>query len=87
VVIPDLVLGLAQSFVAFAGQLGDEHAACQGQWRLGIRMDRLRGVLPIDKLVRPGNPPGHPYTRDKYERITTASTEQLVAPLLRGLGR
>lgn len=92
-----VVLGLTQAFVALAGRLSDQYAAYQGQWQLGVRIDRLRGVVPMDKLVGPGNPPGHPYTRDEYERFTAASTEELVnaphaiterllAPLLRGLG-
>ncbi|WP_291408886.1 helix-turn-helix domain-containing protein [Actinophytocola sp.] len=92
-----VALGLTQAFAALAGRLADQYAAYQGQWRLGIRIDRLRGVVPMDKLASPGNPPGHPYTRDEYERVTSASTEELVnaphaiterllAPLLRGLG-
>jgi hypothetical protein len=97
-VIAMLVLGLAHSVAALAGRLADEHAAYQGQWRLGIRMDRLRGVVPLDLLQgHPLHRPGHPYTRDEYERVTSASTEELVnaphavaerlvAPLLRGLG-
>lgn len=97
-VIAMLVLGLAHSVAALAGRLADEHAAYQGQWRLGIRMDRLRGVVPLDLLQgHPLHRPGNPYTRDDYERVTSASTEELVnaphtvaerlvAPLLRGLG-
>jgi hypothetical protein len=96
-VIPMLVLGVTQSFAAFAGQLADQHAAYQGQWKLGIRMDRLRGSQPLDTVQNPFEWPGHPYTRDDYERITMATTEQLVntpravadqlvMPLLRGLG-
>ena len=97
-VIVMLVLGLAHSVAALAGRLGDAYAAYQGQWRLGIRMDRLRGAVPLDRLQgHPLHRPGHPYTRDEYERVTSASTEELVnaphavaerlvAPLLRGLG-
>jgi hypothetical protein len=97
-VIATLVLGLTHSVAALAGRLADEYAAYQGQWRLGIRMDRLRGVVPLDLLEgHPFHRFGHPYTRDAYERVTTASTEELVnaphavaerlvAPLLRGLG-
>lgn len=97
-VIAMLVLGLAHSVAALAGRLADEHAAYQGQWRLGIRMDRLRGVVPLDLLQgHPLHRPGNPYSRDEYERATSASTEELVntphavaerlvAPLLRGLG-
>jgi hypothetical protein len=97
-VIATLVLGLAHSVAALAGRLADEHAAYQGQWRLGIRMDRLRGAVPLDLLQ--GDPlgrPGNPYSRDEYERATSVPTEELVnaphavverlvAPLLRGLG-
>jgi hypothetical protein len=97
-VIAVLVLGLAHSVAALAGRLADEHGAYQGQWRLGIRMDRLRGVVPLDLLQgHPLHRPGNPYSRDEYERVTSASTEELVnaphavverlvAPLLRGLG-
>jgi hypothetical protein len=96
-VIAVVVLGLTQAFAALAGRLADHYAAYQGQWRLGVRIDKLRGVVPMDKLTAPGNPPGHPYTRDEYERVTSAATEELVnapyavterllAPLLRGLG-
>jgi hypothetical protein len=61
-------------------------------------VDRLRGAVPLDRLQgHPLHRPGHPYTRDEYERVTSASTEELVnaphavaerlvAPLLRGLG-
>jgi hypothetical protein len=98
VVIAVLVLGLAHSVATFAGRLADEHAAYQGQWRLGIRMDRLRGAVPLDLLQgHPLHRPGNPYSRHEYERVTSASTEELVnaphavaerlvAPLLRGLG-
>jgi hypothetical protein len=96
VVFPALVLGLTHSFVAFAGQLADQHAAYQGQWQLGIRMDRLRGARAWDKMQNLLTRSGPSYNRDDYERITTASTEQLVntpraiadqlvMPLLRGL--
>jgi hypothetical protein len=97
-VIAVLVLGLAHSVAALAGRLADEHGAYQGQWRLGIRMDRLRGAVPLDLLQgHPLDRPGNPYNRDEYERVTSASTEELVnaphavaerlvAPLLRGLG-
>lgn len=97
IVVPAMVRGLSHSFVAFAGQLADQHAAYQGQWHLGIRMDRLRGALASDKVEDDFRNAGHPYTRDDYERVTTATTEQLVntpeavadqlvMPLLRGLG-
>jgi hypothetical protein len=95
-VIAMLVLGLTHSVAALAGRLADEHGAYQGQWRLGIRMDRLRGAVPLDLLQDPLRRLGSPYSRDEYERVTSASTEELVnaphavverlvAPLLRGL--
>jgi hypothetical protein len=60
-------------------------------------MDRLRGAVPLDLLQDPLGRPGTPYSRDEYEKVTSASTEELinaphtvaerlVAPLLRGLG-
>ena len=97
-VIPMLVLGLTHAVAALAGRLADEHASYQGQWRLGLRMDRLRGAVPLDHLTGQGlGRPGSPYSRDDYQRVTSASTEELVvgpaavverlvAPLLRGLG-
>jgi hypothetical protein len=97
-VIAILVLGLTHSVTALAGRLADKHGGYQGQWRLGIRMDRLRGAVPLDLLQgHPLHRPGNPYSRDEYERATSASTEELanaphavaerlVAPLLRGLG-
>jgi hypothetical protein len=96
--IAAIVWGMANAFAAFAGRLGDRYAAYQGQWRLGIRLDRLQGVLPADRLIgAPFNRAGHAYTRDEYERVASASTEELinstnsvaerlVAPLFRGLG-
>ena len=98
VVVATLVLGLTHSAVGLAGRLADNHSAYQGQWRLGIRMDRLRGALPLDLVVGdPFHRIGHAYTRDEYEKTTSATTEELVnaphavterlvAPLLRGLG-
>jgi hypothetical protein len=97
-VIAALVLGLAYVLAALAGLLADQFAAYQGQWRLGLRMDRLRGAVPLDLLQgHPLNRPGNPYSRDEYEKVTSASTEELInaphavterlaAPLLRGLG-
>ena len=98
-VIAVLLLGLTHAVVALAGRLADEHAGYQGRWRLGVRMDRLRGAVPLDLLQGNvlGGRRGNPYSRGEYERVTTASTEELVvapevvterlvAPLLRGLG-
>lgn len=55
-----VMLGLTQAFAALAGRLADQYAAYQGQWRLGIRIDRLRGVVPMDMLTSPGNPQAIP---------------------------
>lgn len=96
-VIAMLVLGLTHFVVVLAGRLADEYVGYQGQWRLGIRMDRLRGAVPLDLLQDPLGRPGNPYSREEYEKVTSASTEELinaphavverlVAPLLRGLG-
>jgi Schlafen, AlbA_2 len=96
-VIVMLVLGLTHSVAALAGRLANEYAGYQGQWRLGIRMDRLRGAVPLDLLQDPLSQPGNSYSRGEYEKVTSASTEELlsaphavtgrlVAPLLRGLG-
>jgi hypothetical protein len=96
-VIAKLVLGLTHCVARLAGQLADEYTGYLGQWRLGIRMDRLRGAVPLDLLQDPLLQARHPYRRDEYEKVTSASTEELVnaphavaeglvAPLLRGLG-
>jgi hypothetical protein len=58
--------------------------------------DRLRAAVPLDLLQDPLRRLGSPYSRDDYERVTSASTEELVnaphavaerlvAQLLRGL--
>jgi len=97
-IIPMLVLGLTHSVAALTGRLADEFGAYQGQWRLGVRMDHLRGAAPLDFLqAGPFQAPGNPYSRDEYEKVTAAPTEELVnaphavaerllAQLLRGLG-
>jgi hypothetical protein len=46
-----IVLGLTTSFAALVGQLGEQHAAYHGQWRLGIRLDQLTGVLPAERFA------------------------------------
>jgi hypothetical protein len=94
-IIAMLVLGLTHFVAALAGRLADEFGAYQGQWLLGIRMDRLLGAVPL--LDVPFGGPGNPYSRDDYEKVTSASTEELInaphavaerllAQLLRGLG-
>jgi hypothetical protein len=93
---PGLVLHLTFVVAALAGRLGDQYAAYQGQWQIGLLLDRLRGVLPVDHFTTHAAV-GSPYSRDAYERVTSASTEELVnarqavaerlvAPLLRALG-
>lgn len=96
-VIAVLVLDLTHFVVALAGRLADEYTGYQGQWQPGIRMDRLRGAVPLDLLQDLLSTAGNPYSREEYEKLTSASTEEmlnaphavaerLVAPLLRGLG-
>jgi len=97
-VIPVLVLSLAFAVAALAGRLSDQFATYQGQWRLGLRIQPLRGAVPLDLLQgHPLSRPGNSYSRDEYEKVTSAATEELVnaphtvaerlvAPLLRGLG-
>jgi hypothetical protein len=86
VVILGLVLSLARQIVTLAGQIGDQHAAYQGQWRLGILIDRLKGVLPADRLHPMSGSVGGPYSRDTYERITSATTEELTGAPRAGCG-
>jgi hypothetical protein len=79
-VIPILVLELAYTVAALAGRLADQYGAYQGQWRLGLRMDRLRDAVPLDRLqYQARGPAGNRYTRDEYEHVTSSSTEQLVS--------
>jgi hypothetical protein len=96
-VLPILVVGLTYAGAALAGRLADQYAAYQGQWRVGLRMDRLRGVVPVDRLVHGAFGPGNPYSREEYEHVISATTEELVnvpevvagrvvERLLRGLG-
>lgn len=96
-IIAVLVLGLTHFVAALAGRLADEFGAYQGQWRLGVRMDRLIRAVPLDVRDSPFGGPGNPYSRDDYEKVTSASTEELInaphavaerllAQLLRGLG-
>lgn len=76
-VFPGIVQGLTRSFVAFAGALGDEHAAYQGQWQLGLRIDKMSGAYSADAL-RSFMTRLIPYNQDVYERTTTATTEELI---------
>lgn len=96
-IIAMLVLGLTHFVAALAGRLADEFGAYQGQWRLGVRMDRLLGAVPLDMRDSPLGGLGNPYSRDDYEKVTSASTEELInaphavaerllAQLFRGLG-
>jgi hypothetical protein len=66
-----LVLGLTYSVAALAGRLADEHAGYQGQWRLGVRMDRLRGAVPLDTLQDALRKPGSPYTVTMTNRVSS----------------
>jgi hypothetical protein len=77
-VIPLMVLGLTYAGIALAGRLSDQYGAYQGQWRVGIRMDGLRGVVPLDRLAQGSFGPGNPYSRDEYEYVVSATTEELV---------
>jgi len=96
VVFPVVVLGVTHSVLALAGRLTDRHVAYQGLWTVGIRVDRLMGVVPYDQTRFWGDL-GNPYSRDVYEKLTSTTTEELVTDtsavverllgsLLRGLG-
>ncbi|MEH1124834.1 AlbA family DNA-binding domain-containing protein [Micromonospora sp. CPCC 206061] len=92
-----VVLGLTHSVLTLAGRLADHYAAYQGQWIVGVRLDRLKDVVPYEHVLSLGGDFGNPYSRDEYERVTTTTTAELVdqapavverlfGPLLRGLG-
>src|SRR5205807_1190573 len=70
-VIAVLVLGLTHFVVALAGRLADEYTGYQGQWQVGIRMDRLRGAVPLDLLQDLLSLAGNPYSREEYEKVTS----------------
>ena len=73
-------------------------AAGDGWLRWGWRqLTSMRTALILLRLQDFRNRPGNPYSRDDYEKVTSATTEELinaphavaerlVAPLLRGLG-
>jgi transcriptional regulator with XRE-family HTH domain len=96
VVSPSLVLSLTCSALVLAGDLASNHASYEGDWQIGLRLDGLRGAL-ADEHVRHGDDDTvRGYDQDVYERMVyrsakelldqpAAVTEQLVAPLLRGL--
>ena len=76
-VFPGIAQGLTRSFVAFAGALSEEHAAYQGQWQLALRIDKMNGAYSADAL-QSFTASLTPYSRNFYERTTTATTEELV---------
>jgi hypothetical protein len=96
VLFPEIILGLTYSVAALAGALADQYGTYQGQWQLGVRLDKLRGAIAYrDRLWAVGSRVPS-FTRDEYQRTTSASTEELVeaphevterlvAPLLRAL--
>jgi hypothetical protein len=62
-----------------------------------LALVRLRGAVPLDLLQDPRGRLGNPYSREEYEKVTSAAAGELlnaphavagrlVAPLLRGLG-
>ena len=96
-VYPSVILGLTHSVLALAGRLADRYAGYQGEWRIGVRLTGLTDAIAYDLTqgmhldVR-----NAAYGRERYQRATTATTEDLVtephrvvqrllAPLLRGL--
>jgi hypothetical protein len=96
ILFPSTVLGLVYAAVALAGRLADTHGAYQGEWTVGVRLDRMRGVRAWSADAF-GRVTGHAYTAEGYEQVvyTTTSemveapqqvTERLVSRLLRGLG-
>jgi hypothetical protein len=87
---------LTHAVLTLAGRLADQHAGYQGSWSIGIRLTDLTNAVPFDATQGFGIIRDR-YNRDRYERVTTASTddlvvapqtvvERLLAPLLRGLG-
>jgi hypothetical protein len=96
VVMPAIPLGLTYSVASLAGALADTVSNYQGQWQIGLYMDRMRGVWPLEH-VNSMEEHGWAFTRDVYVRDTTSTTtelvddpaavaERLVRPLLVALG-
>jgi hypothetical protein len=72
--IPMIVLGVVYSTVAIAGRLADGHGAYQGEWTIGVRLDRMRGVVAARPPDMFGRSDRHPYTADEYEQIVRSTT-------------
>jgi hypothetical protein len=79
-----------------AGLLADRHTGYQGLWDLGVRIEGLVGSVPIEATRDPDLFTWDRYDVDVYERVTTATTgdlvdhteaviERLLATLVRGL--
>src|SRR5688572_6659814 len=62
--------------IAVAGRLAETVNGYQGQWSIGVLVDNLKGVGPLDGWRTWGDM-GVPYSRDEYEQITTTSTNEL----------
>lgn len=95
-VIPMVVIGLVYGALALAGDLADRQSGYQGQWQIGMRLDRLRGAVAADYTQGGMWGDVRGYDRDTYEQLTESTTvelvehpesvtERLVAKLLRGL--
>ncbi|GAA0812231.1 AlbA family DNA-binding domain-containing protein [Spirilliplanes yamanashiensis] len=98
VVHPGVILSLTHAVLALSGRIADQYAGYQGEWNIGVRLtgladavawDHTQGMhLELKDAV---------YGRERYQRVTTAVTDDLIAqpqqvverllgPLLRGLG-
>jgi hypothetical protein len=76
VVLPMLILALARDSLALTARLAESQSSYQGEWQVGLRMDRMRGVLPVDLLYWPSGS-RHPYTADEYLSIDTTTTLEM----------
>ena len=72
------LLGMVHATVRLAGLLADHHTGYQGLWDIGVRIEGLGGSVPVEAMRDPDLFTYDRYDPDVYERITTATTGDLV---------
>jgi hypothetical protein len=91
------VTAVLMKTLTLAGRLTDRHSAYQGEWRVGVRLTRTRGIVARE-FTQPENDleDADPYEHEAYERTGSSHTQELVeqpaavakrllTPLLRAL--